>query len=244
MSNTNRIGFEKKIRAKWLIAAIRLRSQDIPFETARSEIKALISATNPGQVAIKKALSNIRQVVFEPASANEAHSADAIKLFKHLGGRRGLSIAWGLSITSYSFVAATGETIGRLLKLQQEFTTADMVRRLTEKLGERGFVQRVARYNLSSFLDWGIVGYSPGAKTYTRASLIRVDSNELLAWLVEAVLIASGQAGMPFNHAISNPLLFPFSFDPVAAAIIANKNPRLHVSRESLSEENIALQHA
>jgi hypothetical protein len=243
MSDTNRIGFGKKIREKWLIAAIKLRSEDIPFETARGEIETLISATNPGHVAIKKALSNIRQVVFEPAATNAAHSADGIKLFKQMRGRIGLPIAWGLSITSYSFVAATGETIGRLLKLQQEFTAADMARRLTEKLGERGFVQRVARYNLSSFLDWGIVGYNPVAKSYSRASLIRVDSEELLAWLVEAVLIASGQTGMPFNHAISSPLLFPFSFDPVAAAIITNKNPRLHVSRESLSEENIGLIH-
>ncbi len=241
MSETNRIGFGKKIRGKWLLAAIRLRSEGIPFETARGKIETLVSVTNPGQEAIRKAISNIRQVVFEPAPANAAHSADGIALFKRLGDRSGLSIAWGLSITSYSFVAATAETIGRLLKLQKEFTAADMSRRLTEKLGERGFVQRVARYNLSSFLDWGIVGCNPGAKTYTPGSLIKVESEELLAWLVEAVLIASGQAGMPFNHAVSSPLLFPFSFEPAAAVVIASKNPRLHVSRESLAEEYIGL---
>ena len=244
MSETKRIGFGKKIRAEWLAVAIRLRAGGYSYQQARTELESIVSATNPGKVAVAKSMSNIKQVVFSPAEANAEHSSDGIRIFQELGDCSSLAISWGLAISAYSFVASTAETIGRLLKVQQDFTSADLKRRLTEKLGERGFVQRVARYNLSSFLDWGIVANQSGKKHYKRGRSIRIESDELVAWLVEAVLLASEQSGMAFNHAISSPLLFPFEFEPVAAAIIGSKNPRLQITRESLSEEQVGLCHA
>ena len=240
MSTTQRIGFGKKIRLVWLTDALRLRANERDFDQARKELEPIIAATNPGKVAISKVMSNVRQVVFQPVAANIAHSEHGIRLIQE-NDRHAFCVAWGLSIASYSFVAATAETIGRLLKLQNHFTAAEMSRRLTERLGERGFVNRVARYNLSSFLDWDVVNCDAKKKLYSRGKSEKIKDAVLLSWLVEAVLLASGQSGMPFSQALSSLMLFPFEFDPVAATVLANLNPRLQLIRQSLNEEYLTL---
>jgi hypothetical protein len=240
MSATQRIGFGKKIRLVWLTEALKLRAGGSNFDHARTELEPLIATTNPGKDAVRKVMSNLRQVVFHPVAANIAHSEHGIQLIRE-NDRNAFCVAWGLSIASYSFVATTAETIGRLLKLQHQFTAADISRRLKERLGERGFVNRVARYNLSSFLDWGVVNCEPGKKFYTRGRVVKMNDAAVLPWLIEAVLLASGQKGMPFSQALSSLMLFPFEFDPVAAVALANKNPRLQLIRQSLNEEYLAL---
>jgi hypothetical protein len=240
MSTTQRIGFGKKVRLVWLTEALKLRAGGCDFDHARAELEPLIATTNPGKEAISKIMSNVRQVVFQPVAANIAHSEEGIRLIRQ-SDKHAFCVAWGLSIASYSFVAATAETIGRLLKLQNHFTAADMSRRLTERLGERGFVNRVARYNLSSFLDWGVVNCDVKMKVYSRGKSEKVKDGVLLSWLIEAVLCASGQSGMPFSQALSSLILFPFEFDPVGAAVLANLNPRLQVDRQSLNEEYLSL---
>lgn len=240
MSTTQRIGFGKKIRLVWLTEALKLRAGGSDFDRARTELEPLIATTNPGKEAVRKVMANIRQVVFQPVSANIAHSEHGIRIVQE-SDQNAFCIAWGLSIASYSFVATTAETIGRLLKLQHSFTAADMSRRLTERLGERGFVNRVARYNLSSFLDWGVVNCDAKKKLYARGKREKIKDAVLLSWLVEAVLLASGQSGMPFSQALSNLMLFPFEFEPAAASVLAKLNPRLQLSRQSLNEEYLSL---
>jgi len=240
MSTTQRIGFGKKIRLVWLTEALKLRAGGSDFDHARTELEPLIATTNPGKEAVRKVMANIRQVVFQPVATNIAHTEHGIEIVQE-NDRNAFCVAWGLSIASYSFVATTAETIGRLLKLQHNFTAADMSRRLTERLGERGFVNRVARYNLSSFLDWGVVNCDAKKKRYSPGKSEKIKDGVLLAWLLEAVLLASGQSGMPFSQALSSPMLFPFEFDPVPATVLANLNPRLHLVRQSLNEEFLSV---
>jgi len=240
MSTTQRIGFGKKVRIAWLTEALKLRAAGSNFGQARTELEPLIADTNPGKDAIRKVMTNIRQVVFQPVERNTEHSKAGIH-FVSENDQTAFCVAWGLSIASYSFLAASAETVGRLLKLQTHFTMAEMSRRLTERMGERGFVNRVARYNLSSFLDWGIVNCDAKSKLYSRGKREKIKDAVLLSWLTESVLLASGQNGMPFSQALSNLMLFPFEFEPVAAAVVVSLNPRIQLTRQSLNEEYLSL---
>lgn len=240
MSSTQRIGFGKKIRLTWLVEALKLRAAGREFHQVRSELEIQITHTNPGEAAIAKVVSNLRQVVFQPVAENLAHLEHGLRLIQE-NENHTFCVAWGLAITSYSFVASTAETIGRLLKVQSQFTAADMSRRLTERLGERGFVNRVARYNLSSFLDWGVLRCESKKNLYCRGRVEKIQDMEVLAWLMEAVLLASGQNEMACLHTLSSLLLFPFEFDPISATFLANQNPRLQVNRQSLNEEYFSI---
>ena len=80
---------------------------------------------------------------------------------------------WGMTIAAYPFVGSVGEALGRLLKLQNEARRTDVQRRLREQYGDRDFVNRITRYVISSFLDWGVIAetkdggvYIPGAEKF------------------------------------------------------------------------------
>lgn len=241
MSSNQRIGFGKKIRWEWFLLALRYRANGESFDSARDELVQLISETNPGKAAIAKILSNLRQIVFEPVASCEAFAEQGSGLFRQHGSSAAFPVLWGLSITSYSFFARTGETVGRLLRLNDNFTAAEMVRRLTERAGDRAFISRVARYNLSSMLDWQLLSYDERIKRYSRGRVTPLADPEIISWLTEGVLLASGKSAMLQAQVFGNNVLFPFDIRPTPLAHLAVANPRLHVVRQSLTAELIAL---
>lgn len=241
MGTTQRIGFGKKIRFDWLALALRLRASGADFEAAREPLSDLIAETNKGKVAITKALSNVRQVVFAPTEENEAFTAAAIELYREHGESYALELAWGLSLVSYSFFALCAETTGRLLRLNDSFTAAELVRRVTEKAGDRGFVDRVARYNLSSILDWGVLNVAANNKRYRSTKLRKIRAGEIAAWLLEAILLCSRKSALPVQQLASSPTIFPFELPVLPTAALAALNPRLVVARQSLNEELLSV---
>ena len=241
MSTNQRIGFGKKIRWDWLLLAVRLRAKSVSFEDAREELEQLIAESNPGKTAIAKIMSNVRQVVFDPVPACQTFAEHGITIFRNKGASTALPIIWGLSISSYSFFALSSETIGRLIKLHGEFLAAEMVRRLTERTGDRGFVSRVARYNLSSILEWGLLEYEAESKRYRKGKTTVAIDPEILGWLAEGILLASGKTSMPQSQLFASNLLFPFETKPIAVTQLTVANPRLRVIRQNLNEEIVAL---
>jgi hypothetical protein len=241
MSTTQRIGFGKKIRLDWLALALRLRASGADFEAAKAPLSDLIAETNKGKVAITKALSNVRQVVFAPTEENEAFTTAALELYPEHGERYSLELVWGLSLVSYSFFALCAETTGRLLRLNESFTAAELVRRLTEKAGDRGFVDRVGRYNLSSILDWGVLKLDGHKKEYARGAARKVTQGDLAAWLLEAALKVSQKSALPTQQLTANQALFPFTLPILPTTSLPSLNPRLMVTRLSLNEELVGL---
>jgi len=241
MSVTQRIGFGKKIRLDWLTLALRLRAEGRTFDEAREELSSLIAETNKGAVAITKALSNVRQVVFASADENAAFADAALSLYREHGERYATELAWGLSLVSYSFFSLCAESTGRLLRLNESFTAAELMRRLKEKAGERGFVDRVGRYNLSSFVDWQVVTLNSEQKRYAKGAVRKLDNGEVTAWLLEGALRTSRKSSVPFQHLVSSTALFPFDMQPLPATLLPSLNPRLNVSRLSLNEEVVSL---
>lgn len=237
MSITQRIGFGKKIRLAWLALGLHLRAAGMSFDEAREPLSLLIGETNKGKVAITKALSNVRQVVFAPTEENAAFATAGLGLLREHGDSHSLEIAWGLSLVSYSFFASTVETAGRLLRLNEEFTAAELVRRLSEKAGDRGFVDRVGRYNLSSILDWGVLEVAADTKKYHGTKPRKIRAGDIAAWLLEAALLCSRKSALPVQQLSSSPFLFPFELPVLPTATLAALNPRLAVTRQSLNEE-------
>lgn len=241
MSTTQRIGFGKKIRLDWLALALRLRASGADFEAARAPLSDLIAETNKGKVALTKALSNVRQVVFVPTEESEAFTAAALELYREYGERYSLELVWGLSLVSYSFFALCAETTGRLLRLNESFTAAELVRRLSEKAGDRGFVDRVGRYNLSSFVDWQVVTLNSEQKRYAKGIIRKLDNREVATWLLEGALRISRKSSVPFQHLVSSTALFPFDLPPIPTTLLSSLNPSLNIARLSLSEEIVCL---
>ena len=236
------IVFRRKVRAIWLEQGMALAAQGLPWNDAKPALVDPVAAENPGAETIRKVLEHVRRIWFEPPdNCTELRSA-ALVLFRASDSPASRTLLnWGMAIAAYPFVGSAGEVLGRLLKLQKEARRADVQRRLREQYGDRDFVNRIARYTVSSFLDWGVIAETKKAGVYLPGKKNQCRSGEQLAWLAEAVLISRGETQVRFSQLCNHPLLFPFSVETFNASIL-RANPRLKVARQGLNEDFVFLE--
>ena len=139
-----------------------------------------------------------------------------------------------------SFCWKRGEALGRLLKLQKEARRSDVQRRLREQYGDRDFVNRITRYVISSFLDWGVVAEKNRSGFYIPGKKVQPKASEHLAWLAEAVLISRNETQMSISKLCQHPILFPVSLE-LLTGLVVQENPRLKISRHSMNEEFVVI---
>ena len=235
------IAFRRKVRAVWLEQGMALAAQNLAWQDAKPALAEAVAAENPGAETIRKVLEHVRRIWFEPPDNCIALRSAALSLFQASGSPATRTLLnWGMAIAAYPFVGSVGETLGRLLKLQHEAHRADIQRRLREQHGDRDFVSRITRYDVSSFLDWGVIAETKKAGIYLQGKKLQPRNAEQLAWLAEAVLISRGANQMPFPHLCHHPILFPVRLDTFNASVLRG-NPRLQVERQSLNEEFVIL---
>ncbi len=242
MQSRTDIGFGKKVRAVWLDSALEHAAAGHAFEEVKAELAGEIAANNPGPEAIRKVQAALKRVWFAPPDYCRALRDDALQLFRHNHSASSrLLLNWGMTVAAYPFVGSVAETLGRLLKLQKEARNTDIERRICEQHGDRGFVRRIAKYDVSSFLDWGVIAETAKKGVYVAGKQIRPSSNEVTGWLAEALLISRGKTQMPLSEFSRQPLLFPVNMESVSAAALRH-NCRLRVARHSLNEDVVFLE--
>lgn len=244
MQTKTDIGFGKKIRADWLDSALDHVAAGQTFEEVKSALAKEIAAHNPGPEAIRKVQTALKRVWFTPPDYCLPLRDDALRLYrKHDSPATRLLLHWGMCMAAYPFVGTVAETMGRLLKLQKEAHVSDVVRRIREQHGDRAFVKRITQYDISSFLDWGVVIETKQRGVYQLTKLIRPQSGDQLAWLVEAVLISRDKTQIAFSELCSHPALFPIALDTFNISHLQDR-PRLRVERQSLNQEFVFLEAA
>jgi len=241
MQSKTDIGFGKKIRATWLNSALELAAAGKTFEQTKELLAKEIAADNPGPEAIRKIQAAIKRVWFAPPAYCQSLRDDALRLFRQNQSHNSrLLLNWGVAIAAYPFVGSVAETLGRLLKLQGEAKRADVDRRVREQQGDRDFVSRIARYNVSSFLDWGVIAEAEKNGVYVVGRRIRPHNAEQLAWLTEAVLISCGKTQLALSAISHHPILFPFCLDSLNTSGLRS-NSRLNIVRQNLHSETVFL---
>lgn len=241
MQSKTDIGFGKKIRAAWLDSALEQAAAGRSFDQVKDALAKEIAANNSGPEAIRKIQTALKRVWFVPPDYCLPLRNDALRLFhKNASPATRFLLHWGMSIAAYPFIGSVAETLGRLLKLQKEARLADIERRIREQHGDRDFVSRITRYDVSSFLDWGAVTEAKKRGVYQLAKPTRPHSSEQVAWLAEAVLISRDKTQTQFSELCNHPALFPIALDAFNSSILQS-NPRLKLVRQSLNQEYILL---
>ena len=112
---------------------------------------------------------------------------------------------------------------------------------LREQYGDRDFVNRITRYVISSFLDWGVVGEMNRTGVYVPGRKFQPRTTEQLAWMAEAVLISRNETQMSMSKLCQHPILFPVSLE-LLTGLVVQENPRLKISRHSMNDEFVVIE--
>jgi hypothetical protein len=236
------MGFGKKVRALWLDLSLEFAANGVSFLDGKAELSELIRIDNSGTDAIRKALDGLNRVWFNPPDYCRATRDAGLSLYRSENRPQSLLLHWGMAIAAYPFVGAVAEAVGRLLRLQGIASIRDVKRRVGEKFGEREIVERLVRFDVSSFLDWGVLAATKEKGRYGAARPIPVSNPNHSAWLIETLLHSRSQAALSLSQVRQHPLLFPFTLEGMSTGLaISKSNPRLHAMRHSHNEELITL---
>ncbi len=234
-----KIGFNQRIQLEWLERTAGL----VLVGGSKLEIKAalhdlLASQLPAGSLAGRTTADRIISILLKTWVAVPQNLVglrdDGIALFKRLPAEDHLILHWGMSLAVYPFFGLVTETTGRLLRLQETVATDLVLRRVKEQLGDRETIDRPVQRVLRSFIDWGVLEEST-KKTIKSCSLKPVKDPDLIAWLIEAILLFSRTDTRPLAALTHSPALFPFSVGFFNSNDLSS-NPRLQTLRQGLDE--------
>jgi len=239
------IGFSQRVRLEWLEQTAELVLGGKP----RGEIKGCLEemlrdqlsvGSNPERGNRDKAVTILLRSWVSVPKSLEPMRDDGLGLLRRLPDEERLAVHWGMVMAAYPFFGAVAETAGRLLRLQGYASAPQLQRRIREQFGERETVARAARRVLRSFVDWGVLKDTGVRGRYEGVAARPVRDRSLAAWLVEAVLVASGTGSSLLVGLVGSPALFAFDLQ-VHTAMDLDGSPRLEFLRQGLDQEIVIL---
>lgn len=240
---TMEIGFSQPIELPWLEHAAFLVASRRNREQVRTSLNDLLSGkiateSHSKRSSRSKRISILMQIWVVPPPHAQTFRDGGLSLIRRLPSIEHLPLHYGMTITAYPFFATVSETIGRLLRLQGEFTIQQLQRRVCEALGQRDTVKYAVSRVVRSLVDWGCLKQQKTSGCYTTETIFPIQDPELICWLLEAVLLSRNQKSMPLDQVESSPVLFPFAPVSIREALRHPSN-RLSIIRHGLDSELI-----
>ncbi len=245
MSQTAQIGFSQRIQLDWLEQTATLylagNTREQIQDTLQDILQDKLSVGGKAQRGNReKAITILLNTWVSVAKDITGLRDDGLDLLKQLPVQDHLSLHWGMSMAAYPFFGSVAETAGRLLQLQGTVAATQVQRRLREQFGERETVSRAARRILRCFIDWGVLQDTDDRGVYKPAPVRTIEDTKLVAWLIEAILLASDSHTKPLQAIIQSPALFPFSLSLPSMTQLADNN-RLELFRQALDVDMVSL---
>lgn len=240
--STKTIGFDRELKLKWLDTTADLVLQGLTEKDVLASLKVILEEDIPDRGtrgAKGKTITVLLRIWLKVPDIVKPLRDDAVKLIHQPDSSR-MILHWGLCLATYPFFAFVAETIGRLAKLQGTFSPVHVQRRARERYGERETVSRAVNRIIQSLIDWRVIRETSEKRIFEIGKPLPVKNDLLTGWLIEAVLISSGNNSASLKTIISSPALFPLSI-ALSNSKILEKSDRLDIFRHGLDEEMVVL---
>lgn len=239
------VGFSQRIQLQWLEYTAQLAMAG----KSRVEVDAALQEHLQDKLSVghqvqrgnrEKAITILLKIWIAPSQGILALRDDGLDLLQRLPANQRRALHWGMSMAAYPFFGGVASVLGKLLRLQDQVTTAQVQRRIREQLGERETVARAARRIYRTFIDWGVLSETGTKGVYQKPPPIRVSDAHLVAWLLECVLYANGGGWTSLTALSGHASLFPFAIETSVQEPMRG-NPRLEFMRHGLDQEMLRL---
>jgi len=244
MSQQASVGFSQRIRLEWLEKTSSLALAGSTPEQIRAALEQSLqdqlSVGSNARFGNRGKSVSILMNIWVAGPEKKPLQSEGLELLRRLPRDAHLPVHWGMSMATYPFFGTVAETVGRLLRLQGDLTSAQTQRRLREQFGERETIFRAARRILRCFVDWGVLQDAAQRGVYLPVQARPINDLQLAAWLIEAVLVANGSNYTSLSAISQTPKLFPFSLPSLSLSVL-RINERLESYRQGLDEDVVTL---
>lgn len=148
---------------------------------------------------------------------------------------------WGMAALTYPFFRDLAEVVGRMLALQDDFTTLQVQTRMLNTWGDRTTSREAVQKLITSLLDWG-VPRSTKQGHFLLAGKLTTNVGDLQLWLLEALLRASASEEIEAHQLLRLPESFPFAFTVSLGDL--RKTEAFNIHRQGLDMDMVGLRRA
>lgn len=203
------------------------------------DVKDQIAEVLTGLESRRKTFDILKRLWLQPLSEYADFAQRGVELFRKNGASLVSPLSWGCAMVTYPFFGKTAEITGRLLALQGDCSIKEVQRRMAEIYGDRDGVARAVSRVLQSQESWEMIERVDKGKRLVRKAPVTLSDEQVVTWLVEAVIRFTGKA-VAVPNLQSMAVLYPFVLDQsLAYAVSTSKN--LELRSEGSNAQFVAL---
>ena len=235
------IGFDRDIKLEWLDAVVTQVSAGRTTQEVRAYIHKMLGGVlaggKPGAALTKS--TTVLLHIWSQVPDNAVALRDRIApVVSEISPQERVAAHWSMCVATYPFFLDVAANVGRLISLQGEVSLASLKRRLAERWGDRSLMPQATRKVIRSMVSWGTLrDIKPGL--YAQRERLLPVGARAGTFLVEAILVGSGQKSMAMTDIERHPALFPFHAAVSLSILRAAKQFAVH--RQGVDMEIVEL---
>jgi hypothetical protein len=229
------IGFDRYVQLDWCGLALEAATERKTVEDVKDQIAEVLT----GLESRRKTLDILKRLWLQPLPEYADFAKRGVELFRKKGASLVSPLNWGCAMVTYPFFGKTAEITGRLLAIQGDCSIKEVQRRMAEIYGDRDGVARAVSRVLQSQESWGMIERVDKGKRLVRKTPVALRDEQVVTWLVEAVIRFTGRA-VAVPNLQSMAVLYPFVLDQsLSYAVSTSKN--LELRSEGSNAQFVAL---
>jgi hypothetical protein len=233
------VGISQKIKRAWLDAVLDRLTQTTDEAELRSFLDKHLKAELPGKESRAKSIGIVLRIWSGIPSERLSLRDRAIGLLPRIPGQERVWLHWGMAALAYPFFRDTAEVVGRLLALQDDFTTAQVQGRMLSTWGDRATSKEAVQKLITSLVDWEVLRSTKAKGHFLLARKMTASTPDLQLWLLEALLAASAADEIEAQQLLRLPESFPFTISMGVADLRRYEGFNIH--RQGLDMDMVAL---
>jgi hypothetical protein len=206
------VGISQKIKRAWLDVVLDRLVTTTDEKELRSLLDTHLREDLPGTESRAKAAGIVLRIWGGSDPKNTSLRDRAVALLPRISGQERIWLHWGMAALAYPFFRDLAEVIGRMLTLQDDFTTIQVQSRLTATWGDRATSKEAAQKLITSLVDWEVLRSTKTKGHFLLTRKMTTTVTDLQLWLLEAMLGASKSDEIEAQQLLRLPESFPFSF--------------------------------
>ena len=233
------VGFSQKIKRAWLDALLDKLVQTTDKAELRSFLDKHLKDNLPGKESRAKSAGIILRIWSSIPPERVALRDRAVAMLPRISGQERIWLHWGMTALAYPFFRDTAEVVGRLLALQDDFTTAQVQGRMLTTWGDRATSKEAAQKLITALVDWEVLRATKQKGHFLLARKMTASTPDLQLWLLEALLGASAADEIEARQLLRLPESFPFTLSIGIAEL--RKNEGFNIHRQGLDMDMVAI---
>jgi hypothetical protein len=233
------VGIDRKIKRAWLDDLLDQLATTTDEAKLRLFIDGRLREELPGDESRKKSAGIILRIWCGIPSERLSLRDRAVALLARLSGQERVWLHWGMTALAYPFFRDTAEVVGRLLVLQDDFTTANVQSRLITAWGDRATIREAAQKLITTMVDWKVLQSMKTKGHFMPAHKMTTSIADVQLWLLETLLRASEADEIEAQQLLRLPESFPFALKVGLGDL--RKHDEFNIHRQGLDMDMVAL---